>query len=172
MNLFDFHTNPGSLLWGVKRDLLPWDAYNRLLKGPDRPTRRVIRGGESVWVNKEGERPQRHPELEPFIMRTPETAVKYATYFICGPWEEAEPYILQSPRWTMDYITGPLNGEEWEEAEDTLIRTASTAVTYAMDVMNRRWYDAEPIIRNSEWWEDYAAHFRLGDWYDNEDMDD
>lgn len=69
-------------------------------------------------------------------LRDPNTAYYYARNFIRGRWKEAEPVILRDPEATYYYWTDILNYNSNEGEFD-------------------RWEEAEPVLRNSEWWEKY-----------------
>jgi hypothetical protein len=77
---------------------------------------------------------RRIQKFEPYIMRDPVVAAKYAWRFRKSEWHNAEPYIIKNP---------------------------NAAAVYAINVLKRRWPAAESVIKHSLVWERYKDTFNL-----------
>lgn len=69
-------------------------------------------------------------------LKDPETAYHYAKNILKSRWLEAEPIILKNQHYTYFYWVNILN-------------------CYSIKGKFDRWPEAEPILKNSEWWEQY-----------------
>jgi hypothetical protein len=58
---------------------------------------REILATDPQWTSQPGHENGRWPEAEPYIMKDPYDAYRYAKDIIGGRWPEAEPYIKRSP---------------------------------------------------------------------------
>ena len=111
MNIYDLHSNP--------KELFGYDiAVSRV---PD------------VFMPEVMKKKKRRPDLEPYIMKDPESAYYYAKNILEKRWAEAEPHIMQNPTW---------------------------AYAYARNILKKRWPEAEPYIqKDPEWWKEYKDMF-------------
>ena len=94
---------------------------------------------------------QRWPNAEKYIMKDPRSAVRYANDMFKGAWPEAEPYIKQDAQQSYQYarnmsIYTPQR-VRFREGEPAIMKDPNTAYDYAYVILNRRWPEAEPYIK-------------------------
>ena len=79
---------------------------------------------------------KRWPEMEPLIIKHPETAYQYALFVIRGRWPEAEPVILQNNTFA-NYYAYYVIRDRWPELEQKY-KTHSKSVFYKdyIELMN------------------------------------
>lgn len=77
-------------------------------------------------AEKQGER---IPELEPIIIKDPESAYMYAKDIIKGKWPEAESTIMTRPAWAVIYAKNVIKGR-WPEAEPCIMKSLRDANWY------------------------------------------
>jgi hypothetical protein len=104
----------------------------------------------------------RWPEAEPIIATDPGHAVKYATQVIRGRFPEAEPYILKgnTPFLVYDYAKYVINGP-WPEGEHIILQDLYTTMMYIIQVLKRRWPEAETHLKGTGYWSDYTDRFDI-----------
>jgi len=73
-----------------------------------------------------------------------------------GNWEEAEPYIMKSPKWAYWYAMYVIKGR-WPEAEPVIMQDPESAFYYAVWVIGDRWPEAELVIMKDP---DYAYEYK------------
>ena len=88
---------------------------------------------------------RRWPAAELYIMQDPEYAVEYAIDVLKSEWREAEPYIMQDPEQAYYYAKTILKSE-WPAAERYIMQNPKYAYYYALTILKRRWPAAEPYI--------------------------
>ena len=87
---------------------------------------------------------------------TPYNLFKHALLVIKGRWPEAEPFIMEDPRYACYYAQDVIKGR-WPEAEPIIMKDPKCACWYALNVIVDRWPEAEPTIRkNLQKWRDYS----------------
>ena len=104
-------------------------------------------------------------EAEPYIMKNPWYAHRYAFSVIKGRWPEAEPYILKNLDRALVYARDCIGGR-WPELESNLLSEGIEHILwYAASVIKGRWPKAEPAImkdpENAIW---YARVVIKGRW--------
>ena len=103
----------------------------------------------------------RWPEAEFKILNSPYN-VNYARYVIKGRWPELEKEFLKN-RFSndlADYIKLVVK-ERWPEAEEALLNDPDGCVEYAIEILNKRWLEAEPVMLDTDYIELYLEHFGL-----------
>lgn len=108
------------------------------------------------------------------IKKFPELAYLYARAFIRGRFIEAEPYMMKDPFRAYMYAKFVLSqdaewtaeenhkGGRWPEAEPYIMKDIEISLYYAEGVIGGRFIDAEPIIRQNEyWWDKYKSEFGI-----------
>ncbi len=139
INLYNYHTNPQSLLNYDKRFNVPVIASQEAAK----------------------HKPNRSPALEPGIMKDPKYAYYYAYDIIKGRWKEAEPYIMKDPEYAYYYAHHVIGGR-WPEAEPYIMKDPFDAYIYAKWVIKDRWPEAEHTIQtNKQDWINYKHTFNI-----------
>lgn len=78
---------------------------------------------------------ERWVEAEPFIIQHPKFAYNYAKKYIKGRWPEAEPFIKQKPDCAYSYAIHVIKGR-WEEAEEFIAQSSSLSYEYAKNIIN------------------------------------
>ena len=171
MNLYQLHSNPKTL-YGYERMLeIPKIAYKQAedkyyetgLRSPE--LEQVIgRDPQTAYLYAIGILRKRWPEGEPAIATSPEFAYQYARSVIKGRWHEAEPVIAKHPKFAYQYAHE--RNRTWkdmgkEEVESVIAQHPMYAYYYARWVMQSRWPEAEPYIKQDPvWWEEYVTRFK------------
>jgi hypothetical protein len=96
------------------------------------------------------------------IATDPGHAVKYATQVIRGRFPEAEPYILKgnTPFLVYDYAKYVINGP-WPEGEHIILQDLYTTMMYIIQVLKRRWPEAETHLKGTGYWSEYTNRFDI-----------
>ena len=103
----------------------------------------------------------RWPEAEPYILKAPHLAIKYAAELMPGErWPELEKLIINDPELAYSYALFNIGGR-WKEAEPTIIKDAESAYYYAYNVLEKRWPAAEKMILKSAFAAAYKKNFPL-----------
>ena len=89
---------------------------------------------------------------------TPEEAFNYAHEIIEDRWPEAEPIIMQDPKWAYFYARDVIEDDRWPEAEPTIIKDPGWAFWYTRNVIKDRWPEAEETIKKDPEWAYYYAY--------------
>jgi len=132
MNFYKYFTRPEQLDGYENRFRIPGLAYQ------------AAQTGEITWK-----------QAEPYIMKDPKWAFRYALHILNHRWPEAEPYIMKDPWWAYGYARNALQCR-WPEAEPYIMKDPWSAYLYARHVLKRRWPEAEQyIMKDPEWWDEY-----------------
>jgi len=103
----------------------------------------------------------RWPEAEPYILKNPHVAIKYANELMHGErWPELEKIVINDPDLAYRYALFNIDGR-WPEAEPTIMKDAESAYYYAYNVLQKRWPAAEKMILNSEYAAAYKKNFSI-----------
>jgi hypothetical protein len=101
-------------------------------------------------------------DLEPYFIKDPQWAYRYALNIIKYRWLEAERYITKDPEWAYRYALNVIKGR-WTRAERYIIKDPCYAYSYAKDIIKGRWLEAEQyIIKDSQWTYWYASNIIKG----------
>lgn len=145
MSLYQLHNKPETL-YGWDRHLqVPSIAYEEVL---------------NTYESNE----DRNPELEQVIARDPYYAYVYAVGILRKRWPEGEPAIATSPEFAYQYARE--RNRTWkdmgkEEVEFVIAQHPMYAYYYARWVLESRWPEAEPYIKQDPvWWEEYVTRFK------------
>lgn len=94
---------------------------------------------------------------------TPKGILKYARAH-GHRWRKAEPYIIKDPELAYKYARDVLK-ERWPEAEPYIMKDPEWAYYYAFNIVHRRWPEAEPIIMTHPYWAyRYALYVLMNRW--------
>lgn len=85
-----------------------------------------------------------------------------------GRWPDAEPFIMKDPYFACRYAADVI-GDRWPEAEPYIMKSPFAAVTYAESILAKDpnwlytgWPEAEQYIKNNEAvWNKYKQHFDI-----------
>lgn len=76
--------------------------------------------------------------------------------------QKFEPYIMKDPAEALRYATKAMHAQPWKEAEPYIATDPDSASMYALRILRKRWKIAEPAIKKSTRWDRYK-HFYLKD---------
>lgn len=96
---------------------------------------------------------------ENFLIRTEDIKHMRRYHFNSSlkKWPEAEPLIAKDPVYAADYAA--FHKERFPEAEEAIKKNPQAALTYCIDVLDSRWPDAEPYIKQSNFhWSKYLQY--------------
>ena len=114
---------------------------------------------EKAFIYSIDTKHDRWPEAEPYILKNPHIAIKYAMEHMPGKrWPELEKIIINDPHFAYSYAYFNLD-KRWPEAEPTIMKDAESAYYYATNVLHKRWPKAEKIILNSPYGVRYKRLF-------------
>jgi hypothetical protein len=103
----------------------------------------------------------RWPAAEPYILKNPHVAIKYAAELMPRErWPELEKIVINEPYLAYRYALINLDGR-WPEAEPTIMKDAESAYFYAYNVLQKRWPAAEKMILNSPYAAAYKKNFSI-----------
>ena len=88
----------------------------------------------------------RWPEAEHKILSCTNSALQYFNKFIPGKWPELEKAILASEDGEFCVAYATKTRERWPEAEKYIINDSRMIISYAQDVLSRRWPEAEIVL--------------------------
>lgn len=171
MSLYQLHNKPETL-YGWDRHLqVPSIAYEEVLNTYESNEDRnpeleqvIARDPYYAYVYAVGILRKRWPEGEPAIATSPEFAFNYARWVLNSRWPEAEPVIAKHPKFAYQYAHE--RNRTWkdmgkEEVESVIAQHPMYAYYYARWVMQSRWPEAEPYIKQDPvWWEEYVTRFK------------
>lgn len=111
------------------------------------------------------------PVIEHIALQHAEWARIYAVLIIGGRWRKGESVIFKDPYSTLSYVSDTRNinpnHKRIPEAERIIMTDAKAAYSYAVDFLNKRWPEAEPvIINNLRYGKLYTTHFDIN-WSDD-----
>jgi len=116
---------------------------------------------EKAFIYSIDTKHDRWPEAEPYILKNPDIAIKYAAELMPGErWPELEKIIINDPHLAYTYALFNLH-KRWPEAEPTIMKDAESAYYYAYNVLQKRWPKAEKVILNSPYGVHYKRFFRV-----------
>ena len=111
---------------------------------------------EKAFIYSIDTKHDRWPEAEPYILKNPDIAIKYAAELMPGErWPELEKIIINDSHLAYSYALFNLD-KRWPEAEPTIMKDAESAYYYATNVLHKRWPKAEKVILNSP----YGLHYK------------
>ena len=148
------------------------DLRGNLPIHPMTPYQRRIRKNPKKAFEWANHNRTRFPEAEPYIVKDPQWAVKYAAEVLEDRWPEAEATILQSqdPYKAYVYAMFALKSR-WPEAEAIIATKPFEAYAYAHSLIKGRWPEAEAIIMSHPTWAfQYAVDVIGGRWPEAEEM--
>jgi hypothetical protein len=114
---------------------------------------------EKAFIYSIDTKHDRWPEAEPYILKNPDVAIKYANELMHGErWPELEKIVINDPDLAYRYALFNIDGR-WPEAEPTIMKDAESAYYYAYNVLQKRWPAAEKMILNSAYAAAYKKNF-------------
>lgn len=167
MNLYFYHTDPDSLLWGDVRlqidDILRDELMNtpNAAKNPKFIKAAIKSNNISMLLGHGGN----DKNLRKLVIQSTEedqlmyirTLISFARgYQDTASWikfdrfVELEPVLLQSNMFDImiDYATFLIKGR-WGEEGERIIAQSDKAANYAMTVVKKRWKEGEPYLANN-----------------------
>lgn len=119
----------------------------------------------NYWWLEEGEQPQLSDieNILHIIKRDAPSANEVARAIIKDRWIDAEPYIMKRPYYAFRYARDILKAR-WSEAEPYIMKHPHQAYLYAYYIIKSRWVECEPYMKTDEnewWW--YKVRFGIPD---------
>ena len=161
MDLYKLHSNPETLDGFDQQSNVPEILRDLARSKQDLAIeQKIIKHPRFAYEYAEYVLDRRWPEAEKYIMKHPESAHRYANKFFKDGWPEAEQYIMTDPWPAYSYAKKFFKGVGWPEAEQYIMTDPTWAARYAIDVVERRWPEAEDdIIEDEEEWNEYTDTF-------------
>lgn len=116
---------------------------------------------EKAFIYSIDKKHDRWPEAEPYILKDPDVAIKYANELMPGErWPQLEKIVINDAHLAYRYALFNIDGR-WPEAEPTIMKDAASAYYYAYNVLQKRWPAAEKMILNSAYAAAYKKNFSI-----------